>query len=206
MKIHCFSKSLFACAAATALLCVASPARGSSPPIRVTVFDANQTVVFKGPLGADATFATKTLPPGRYVVQFNSKSASLKGTHYFLAVSAGKKKVLADAVAGEILMDKGAAMRVDVGQGLKITGQVVRDGDRVVSGVTKYRMVDGRPYIWIADELGSHIQGRWVDATIAPVLNITSYRTEDFRRAQDHAGEGSMLGRNYNVGPPTTGY
>ncbi len=204
MKTYCFSKSLCACAAV--LLCLAARADGSSPPIRVTVFDAKETVVFRGPLGADATFATKNLPPGRYVVQFDSKSASLKGNHYFLAVSAGRKKVLADAVAGELLMNKGAAMRVEVGQGLRITGQVVRDGDRVVSGVTKYRMVDGRPYIWIADELGSHIQGRWVDATIAPVLNITSYRTEDFRKAQDHAGEGSMLGRYYNPGPPTTGY
>ncbi len=205
MKNH--SKALLAWVAAIALLCIATPANGGAPPLRVTVFDANETVVFKGSLGADATFATQNLPPGKYVVQFNSKSASLKGNQYFLAISAGRKKVLADAVAGELLLDKGAAMRVEVARELRITGQVVKeDTTRIVSGVSKYRVVDGRPYVWIASELGSHVQGRWVDATLAPVLNITSYRPEDFRKAQDHAGEGSMLGRNYNPGPPTTGY
>jgi hypothetical protein len=206
MKKHSFSKALFAWVAAIALLCIAAPANGGAPPVRVTVFDANETVVFKGTLGADATFATQNLPPGKYVVHFTSKSASLKGNQYFLAISAGRKKVLADAVAGELLIDKGAAMRVEVVRELRITGQVVREDTRIVSGVSKYRVIDGRPYIWVANEVGTHVQGRWVDATVAPVLNITSYRAEDFRKAQDHAGEGSMLGRNYNPGPPTTGY
>src|SRR3954464_15900018 len=99
MKKHCFSKSLFACAAATALLSIAAPANGGSPPIRVTVFDANEMVAFKGSLGADATFATRNLPPGKYVVQFSSNSGVVKGNHYFLAISAGSKKVTAGAVA-----------------------------------------------------------------------------------------------------------
>jgi hypothetical protein len=195
MKKRCLSNSLFASAAAATLLCFAAPANASSAPIRVTVFNANEMVAFKGTLGANATFATQNLPSGKYVVQFNSGSAALKGNHYFLAISAGKKKVIADAVAGELLIGGGAAMKVDVGPGLKITGQIVKEDAIAISGMSKYRMIDGRPYIWLAAELGTNVRGRWVDATLAPVNNIASYRTEDFRKAQDHAGEGSILGR-----------
>ena len=207
MKKLCLSKSLFGCAAATALLCLAASADGGSPPIRVTVFGANETVAFSGSLGADATFATRILPPGKYVVQFNSRSAALKGNHYFLAISAGNKKVIADAVAGELLIGGGAAMRVDVGRELKITGQVVRDGATMVGSTSKYRVIDGRLYVWLAHQLGSNIQGRWVDPTVAPAVNISTYSIEDFRKAQDHAGEGSMLGRTrYQEPPGTHGY
>ena len=200
MKKHCFSKSLIAVAATTALLCVVASANGGSPPIRVTVFDANEAVAFRGSLGAHATFATQNLPPGKYVVQFSSSSGVVKGNRYFLAISAGSKKVTAEAVAGELLASRGAAMRVDVGPGLNITGQAVKEDGSLASSTSKYRMIDGRPYIWVASVLGSNIQGRWVDASVAPAMRITSYRTEDFRKAQDHVGEGSMLGRyHYEV-------
>lgn len=205
MKKNRFLKLSFACAVATAFLSFAAPAHAGSPPIHVTVFDANQTVAFKGPLGPDASFATRSLPPGSYVVQFNSKSAALNGNHYFLAISAGSKKVTAGAVAGELLTGRGAAMRVDVGRGLNISGQVVKEDGSLAASTSKYRMIDGRPYIWVASSLGSNIQGRWVDATVAPAKRITSYTTEDFRRVQDHIGEGSMLGRaHYEV--TTHGY
>src|SRR5438445_13281462 len=118
MKNHRFAKLLLACTAAMALLCIGNSADGGSPPIRVTVFNANETVAFRGSLGADATFATPTLAPGKYVVQFNSTSGNLKGNHYFLAVSAGRKKVIANAVAGDLMSGRGAAIRVDVARGL----------------------------------------------------------------------------------------
>jgi hypothetical protein len=197
MKKHSLSKSLFACAAVTALLCIATPANGGSPPIRITVFDANETVAFRGSLGAHATFATQNLRPGKYVVQFSSSSGAVNGNRYFLAISAGSKKVIASAVAGDLLTGRGAAMRVDVGPGLNITGQVVKEDGSLVSSTSKYRMIDGRPYIWIANSLGSNIQGRWVDATVAPATRVTTYRTEDIRRFQDHIGEGSMLGGSH---------
>ena len=57
----------------------------------VTVFDANGKVAFKGPMSANATFATRNLHPGHYVVQFNSRRAAVKNNQYLLVVSAGTK-------------------------------------------------------------------------------------------------------------------
>jgi hypothetical protein len=183
------------CAALAVLLGLVSTASGESPPVQVTVFDPSEKVVFRGPLAVDATFATRTVPPGRYVVQFNSKSAAVKGHYYFLAISAGNRKVIADAVAGELLTHGGAAMRVDVGPGLKITGQIVKEVASSANRISNYRMIDGRRYAWLATHTGSHLGGRWVDASLPSVSNLNVVRMEDFRKAQDHAGEGSMLGR-----------
>ena len=44
-----------------------------------------------------------------------------------MVVSAGKKKVIATGVSGEKFHGGGVAMRVNVGPGLKITGQVANE-------------------------------------------------------------------------------
>jgi hypothetical protein len=159
----------------------------------VTVFNSLGRVEFKGAISANATFATRNLDPGDYVVQFNTKSAAVKGNQYLLVVSAGKKKVIAPAVPGETLTGGGAAMKLYVGPGLKITGQIAKDQAMASPGVSKYRVIEGRLYMWVTAELGSHLGGRWVDASLAPAQNLKSWRTDDFRNFQDLAGEGSML-------------
>ena len=201
MKTRTFTKLTMLSAALAGLLGIAASASGGSLPMQVTVFDAAERVAFKGPLGRDSTFATHNLPPGKYVVQFNSRSTAVKGQQYFLAISAGHKKVIADAVAGELLAGGGAAMRVDVGPGLRITGQVVREDATVFRGEPRYRMIDGRRYVWLANELGSHLGGRWVDASLAPAANINSISRDFVAKAQDHAGEGSMIGYGYGSAP-----
>jgi hypothetical protein len=206
MKSRTVTKLTLLSAAFAGLLGIAATASAGSPPMQVTIFDAAEKVAFKGPLGHGLTFATHNLPPGKYVVQFNSRTTAATGQHYFLAISAGRKKVIADAVAGELLAGRGAAMRVDVGRGLRITGQVVREDAAVVRTDSRYRLIDGRPYIWLATELGSNLGGRWVDASIAPSSNINSISRDFVVKAQDHAGEGSMIAYGYGSAPIATGH
>ncbi len=93
----------------------------------VTVSDAGGKAAFKGVVKGNGAFATGNLTPGNYVVQFNSTSGGMRGKHYAIVVSAGTKKVTADAVPGEKFSGGGVAMRLVVGAGSNITGQVVLD-------------------------------------------------------------------------------
>ena len=118
-------------------LLAASMAYGGVPPMNVTVSDAGGKAAFKGVTNAKGTFATANLKPGNYVVQFNSTSAGMKGNRYTIVVSAGTKKVGAAAVPGEKFAGGGVAMRVVVGAGLNITGQVAPATDGKTVGETR---------------------------------------------------------------------
>ena len=50
----------------------------------------------------------------------------MKRNRYLLVVSAGRKKVIAADVPGEKLLGGGAALKINVGLGLKIAGQVAK--------------------------------------------------------------------------------
>jgi hypothetical protein len=158
--------------------------------MEVTVFDASGKVGFKGAMNANGTFATANLQPGHYVVQFNTKSAAAKGNQYLLVVSAGRKKVIATGVSGETFIGGGVAMRVNVGAGLKITGQVANE--QIVAGGVNYRVIGGQRFFWVAEGLGSNMGGRWVEESLAPTRNVTRLSAESFARFQDRSGEGSM--------------
>jgi hypothetical protein len=136
------------------LLIVASLAYGGIPAMNVTVSDAGGKATFKGATSANGTFATTNLKAGNYVVQFNATSPAVKGNRYAIVVSAGKKKVSANAVPGEKFTGGGVAMRVEVGAGLNITGQVAAE-----TGPTK----NGKKMVWIPPQLGSNMPGHWVE-------------------------------------------
>jgi len=89
------------------------------------VSDAGGKAAFKGITKSNGDFQTAKLAPGNYVVQFIAKSPAVKGGQYSIVVAAGKKKVVANAVAGEKFLAGGVAMKVEVGAGLNIAGQVV---------------------------------------------------------------------------------
>jgi hypothetical protein len=193
MKKYLLTKLPFARWAFALLLGIAASASGGVPPMEVTVFDASSRVAFKGPVSANATFATRNLPPGRYVVQFNTKSAAAKNNQYLLVVSAGKKKVIATGVAGETLIAGGAAMKLDVGPGSQITGQVAKD-EIVADGLSsKYRVIDGKRFVWVTGELGSNRGGHWVEEGAPPSANVVAWRFEDIQKRMDRGGEGSMI-------------
>jgi hypothetical protein len=105
----------------------ASVASAAVPLINVTVADSSGKAAFKGTTDGRGSFATGKLQPGSYVVYFNSKSAP-KGSKYALVISAGKNKVVANAVEAEKFAGGGVAMKIDVAAGLNITGQVAAPG------------------------------------------------------------------------------
>jgi hypothetical protein len=175
------------------LLVGASAAFGGVPSMNVTVFNARGQVVFKGATNANATFVTGNLEPGNYVVQFNSKSGAAKGNQYLLVISSGKKKVIADAVAGEKFTAGGVAMRLEVGPGLNIAGQVANEQAVSLEGNPKVKVINGRRYFWVTAETGSNLGGRWVEEGLAKAQNIVRLSNAYLIHVQDHAGEGSML-------------
>lgn len=132
------------------LLIAACMVYGDVPSMGVTVSDAAGNAAFKGRTNANGTFATRNLRTGHYVVQFNATSVAVKGNYYALVVSSGNKKVSASAVPGEKLTGGGVAMRVDVGAGLNITGQVAPD-------------LNAKIMVWIPPVLGSNMPGHWAE-------------------------------------------
>jgi hypothetical protein len=135
---------------------LASMANGAVPSMNVVVSDASGKTAFKGATDAKGTFGTSKLQKGNYTVQFNSKNSDLKGKTYALFVSAGKKKVTAESVAGEKFAAGGVAMKIDVSEGLNITGQVT-------SGLEATTKVDknGKKMVWIEKKTGSNLPGHW---------------------------------------------
>jgi hypothetical protein len=143
--------------AALFLFCIAiSVAYAGVPPMSVSVSDASGKAAFKGATNSTGAFATAKLKPGNYTVQLNSKSPAVKGARYAVVVSAGKKKVAANAVAGEKFNGGGVALKVDVGPNLNITGQVAEESDAPLSK-------SGKKMVWVPPMLGSNLPGRWVE-------------------------------------------
>jgi hypothetical protein len=132
----------------------ASLAYGAVPHMKVTVFHSNGAVAFTGMTDSNGSFATTSLAPGRYIVQFNSMNAAAKDNTYALVISAGSKKVVADAVAGKMFAGGGVAMKLDVGAGLNITGQIASatgpDGSTIA-------------LVWVPPMLGSNKPGHWAE-------------------------------------------
>ena len=150
--------------------------------MRVSVSDESGNAAYKGATNASGTFATAKLKPGKYVVQLNSKSPAVKGNNYAVVVSAGSKKVAASAVPGEKFNGGGVALKVDVGNGLNITGQVAEE--------SKTAMKDGKKMVWIPPALGSNLPGRWVPEDSAEAKTSktrTHMSTKDVQRMQESA-------------------
>jgi hypothetical protein len=206
MTRHPFTKLLFVGSAFALLLGFATAAYGGVPSMDVTVFHATGKVAFKGPIGANATFATRNLHPGDYVVQFKTKSAAVKGNEYLLVVSAGKKKVIAAAVPGEKFTGGGAAMKVQVGPGSNITGQVLNEQTMAGGDGLKYRVIDGKRFVWVTAELGSNRGGHWVEEGLPPAGNVVAWTSNDLQKRMDRGGEGSMITYKDHDFPANKGY
>jgi len=184
-----------------ALSAFLNPAHGAVPSMNVTVFDAAERVVFKQAINANATFATGTLPAGNYIVQFNTRNAAVNGSQYLLVVSAGQKKVIADAVTGTTLTRGGAAMKIQVGPGLKISGQVLNDEAIADAGGAKYRTIGGTRYLWVGAQTGTNLAGRWVEASTAPDRTVIVWNKTELQKRMDRGGEGSMLTNHLSFTP-----
>jgi hypothetical protein len=166
------------------LIAGTSVAYGAVPAINVLVADSSGKAAYKGTTDTKGTFATGKLQPGGYVVQFSSKSAP-KGTTYAVVVSAGKKKVTASAVHAEKLAAGGVAMKIDVGAGLNITGQVAAD-DKNSAPMGH----NGKPMVWIPKKLGSNIAAHWAESDSAEakeVMTSSSMSRQDLQNRQNQS-------------------
>jgi hypothetical protein len=153
------------------------------PAINVTVADSSGKTAYKGATNAKGGFATGSLKPGGYTVQFTSASAA-KGT-YALVISAGTKKVAASAVAGEKFAKGGVAMKIDVASGTNITGQVAAE-DKSSAPLGK----NGKPMVWIAKQLGSNIPAHWAESDSAEAKQAETSGSYSTKNIQDKQNQG----------------
>jgi hypothetical protein len=154
------------------------------PPVNVTVSDAGGKAAFKGATSAGGTFATGKLKPGDYTVRFNSASAP-KGGRYALAVSAGKNKMVANGIAAEKLAAGGVAMKIAVGAGLNIAGQVTaEDKNSAPMGS------NGKLMVWIPKRLGSNISAHWAESDSAEAKEAMTSGSYSTKNIQDKQAQG----------------
>jgi hypothetical protein len=174
-----------ACSIFLGLAIGAAPlAHAAVPAINVTVSDSSGKAAYKGATDTKGTFATGKLQPGGYVVQFNSKSAP-KGSKYAMVVSAGKKKVTANAVQAEKLAAGGVAMKIDVGAGLNITGQVAAD-DKNSAPMGH----NGKPMVWIPKKVGSNIAAHWAESDSGEAKEAQASGSYSAKNLQDRQSQG----------------
>ena len=169
------------------VLGVVTLASGAVPTMSVTVADSGGKPAYKGATNGSGTFATGTLKPGNYVVQFTSKAAP-KGGKYALVVSAGKKKVTASAIAAEKLAAGGVAMKIDVGAGLNITGQVADDKSSAPLGK------NGKPMVWITKRTGSNIAAHWAESDSSDAKEMLTQSSYSTKNIQDKQAQGVSPG------------
>jgi len=165
-------------------LALGSLAQAAIPPIKVSVSDSTGKATYKGVTNASGTFATATLPPGNYVVQFNSTTA-LKGARYTLVVAAGNKKIAASAIEAERLAGAGVAMKIVVGSRLNITGQIAAEDKS--SAPTGH---NGKPMVWIAQKTGSNLGPHWAESDSAEAKEVQTQDGISTKNLQDRQNQG----------------
>ena len=153
------------------------------PQINVTVADASGKTAYKGATDTKGVFATPKLPAGNYAVQFSCKSAP-KGA-YTMVVSAGKKKVVANAIAAEKLTGGGVAMKIDVAAGVNITGQVATENQSGPRGK------NGKPMVWIPKKVGSNMAAHWAESDSAEAKEAQTSSSYSSKNLQDKQNSGS---------------
>jgi Carboxypeptidase regulatory-like domain len=175
MIVRCF---------AALLIATASFAFGSAPEMTVVVSNSSGKAIYKGATDAKGTFATAELQPGSYVVQVAAKrSADVTGKNFAVVISAGKKKVAAESIAGEKFNGAGVAMRIEVGAGANIAGQVT-------SAITAKVDKNGKKLVWIAPKLGSHLPGHWAAADSAEAKEAMTAGTISRENIQERQNQG----------------
>ncbi len=155
-----------------------------APALDVTVSDANGKVAFKGRTASNGTFSTGKVGAGNYVVQFNSRAGAPSG-QYALVVSAGKKKVSADAVDGGRFAKGGVAMKLDgVGAGTNISGQVVNAA--ALANNPNVKIIKGKRYVWVKSSTGSNLGGQWVEEGSPEARNVQRWDRDALTKIQAH--------------------
>jgi hypothetical protein len=161
-------------------------ALGALPSLSVLVADSAGKMAYKGATDASGGFATPKLQPGNYAVQLTSANAP-KGAKYTLVVSAGNKKVAANAIAAEKLAAGGVAVKIDVAAGLNITGKVAAE-DKNTAPIGK----NGKPMVWVDKRAGSHFGPHWTESDSAEAKEIMTSGSLSSKNLQDRENQGIM--------------
>ncbi|HEY2799561.1 MAG TPA: carboxypeptidase-like regulatory domain-containing protein [Chthoniobacterales bacterium] len=159
----------------------------SLPAMQITISNSAGKLVYKGRTNSQGLFTTPSLMPGKYVVQFNA-TKSLKGRELALVLGTGKKKVVANSVAGSKFNQGGVAMKVEVDKAMTLTGQVA-DAATAATNATasngRVKYINGKKYVWEEGEMGSNLGGRWVDANSPEAQNVTLIDRKGIQEFQD---------------------
>jgi len=156
---------------------------GAIPSINVTVLESSGKTIFKGATDAKGAFATRSLTPGEYVVQFNSKSAP-KQSRYALIAAAGKEKVVANGIPSEKLI-AGVAVTIRVGPGLNLTGQVTAE-DKNSAPIGR----NGKLMVWIPKRIGSNLAPHWADSDSAEAKEVMASSSYSLKNMQNKQNQG----------------
>jgi hypothetical protein len=176
-------KTIARCIVVGLIGAAASVASAAVPSINVNVADSSGKTAYKGITDGRGVFATGKLQPGGYVVHFTSKSAP-KASKYGLVISAGTKKVSANAIESESLAGAGVAMKINVSAGLNITGQVVEDKNSAPMGH------NGKPMVWIGKKVGSNIAAHWAESDSAEAKEAMTSGSLSLKNIQDKQNQG----------------
>lgn len=161
-------------------------ALGAVPSLKILVADSHGKIAYRGATDGSGLFTTPKLQPGNYAVQFTSTNAP-KGARYTLVVSAGTKKVAANAVAAEKLAGGGVAMKIDVGAGLNITGQIAAE-DKSSAPMGR----NGKPMVWINKRTGSNLPAHWAESDSAEAKEAMTSGSLSRKNLQDRSNQGIM--------------
>ncbi len=157
------------------------------PPVNVFVSGDDSRVAYHGVTNPDGTFTTGKLAPGHYVVRFATKSAFNNDEHCLLIISAGKKTLISNRVAGNEFAAAGVAAKMDLAGTGTISGQVA---DAVALEKAGVKVVNGHRYRWVRHP-GNNLGARWVEEDDADA-NLKRLSMDDVRKLQDRAGIGTM--------------
>jgi hypothetical protein len=158
-------------------------ANGAVPTVNIAVADSSGKTAFKGATNSNGVFMTPKLTAGSYAVQFTSSSAP-KGSHYTLALVAGPKKMSASAVTAEKLAAGGVAMKIEVGAGGSIQGQVAAE-----SGETRIGK-NGQLMVWIPKRIGSNIPAHWAESDSAEAKEVMTSGSYSLKNMQNKQNQG----------------
>ena len=151
---------------------VAAQASITAPPLDVVVTkEPGAIVAFRGKTDATGNFATRDLAPGAYIVQFSSqKAAALKHSQLSIDVGGGRNLMRATAVPGEKFAGAGVAMKVEVTQLSRLSGQVANSVQTAslsqpgaTSAKANVKHMNGKRYVWVPGGIETRIGGKWVE-------------------------------------------
>jgi hypothetical protein len=165
------------------VLAAGSFAYSAVPSMSVIVSDASGRAAYRGATDGNGSFSTATLKPGNYVVQFNSKrKADVKG-NFALVVAAGRKKVVADSIAGEKFGGGGVAMRIEVDSGSRISGQIAEALQTMLDK-------EGRRLVWIPERVGTHLAAHWAPVDSPDAKEVMTRASYSFQNIQNIQAQG----------------